>query len=78
MSELEFLRWCNGIGGILGVLGRRFDPALPQLQHRLQLGLGSDSWPGNSICLGVAKKEKKKTTTTTTKNRYMSEFVDVL
>ena len=35
------------------------DPALPQLQCRWQLWLGSDPWPGNSICCGVAKKEKK-------------------
>lgn len=30
------------------------DPVLPQLQHRLQLWLGSDPWPGNS------KKEEEK------------------
>ena len=29
-----------------------------QLWHRSQLCLGSDPWPGNSICRGVAKKEK--------------------
>ena len=33
--------------------------ALPQLQHRSQLWLGSDPWPGNSICCGADKKEKK-------------------
>ena len=27
---------------------------------QVQLGLGSDPWLGNSICLGVDKKEKKK------------------
>ena len=36
------------------------DPALSQLQHRLQLQLGFDPWPGNSLCCGVAKKEKEK------------------
>ena len=34
------------------------DLALPQLQQRSQLHLGSDPWPGNSICLGVAQKRK--------------------
>ena len=33
-------------------------PALLQLQCRSQLQLGSDPWPGNSICLGMAEKEK--------------------
>ena len=32
---------------------------LPQLQLRSQLQLGSDSWPGNSICHGAAKKKKR-------------------
>ena len=36
------------------------DMALLQLQHRLQLQLRSDPWPGKSICHGVAKKEKEK------------------
>ena len=38
------------------------DLALPQLWHRLQLQLGSDPWPRNSICHGAAKKggEKKE------------------
>ena len=38
------------------------DLALPELrlQLRSQLQLGSDPWPGNSICHGAAKKEKKK------------------
>ena len=31
------------------------DLALPQLRHNLQLLLGSDPWPGNSICWGAAK-----------------------
>ena len=36
------------------------DPMLPQLWLSLQLQLGSDTWPGNSIGHGVAKNEKKK------------------
>ena len=36
------------------------DLVLLQLRLRSQLLLGSDSWPGNSICQGVAKKGKKK------------------
>ena len=32
------------------------DPALPQLWLSLRLWLGSDPWPGSSICCGVAKK----------------------
>ena len=34
------------------------DLAWLPLQLRSRLRLGSDPWPGNSICLGVAKKEK--------------------
>ena len=36
------------------------DLVLLQLRLRSQLLLGSYSWPGNSICQGVAKKGKKK------------------
>ena len=36
------------------------DPALPQVQQRLQLCLKSDPWPGNSICIRAAKKGEKK------------------
>ena len=38
------------------------DLVLPQLQlqHRSPMWLGSHLLPGNSICLGVAKKEKNK------------------
>ena len=35
------------------------DLVLLRLQCRLQLQLGSDPQPGNSICLRAAKKEKK-------------------
>ena len=36
------------------------DLAFLQLQCRLQLWLGSDPWPRNSICRGMTKKKKKK------------------
>ena len=34
--------------------------ALPQLQVRSELWLGTDPWPGDSICHRAAKKEKQK------------------
>ena len=34
------------------------DSALTQLQCRLQLWLGSDPWPGTSVCHREARKEK--------------------
>ena len=64
-----FPQWHNGESCIFGVLGSFFSPAqevkdlaLPQLQFRSKLLLGSDPWPRNSICCKVAKngKEKKK------------------
>ena len=67
----EFLLWHNGIGGRLGVLGRRFDPqpgtvgygsGVAQPHLGWQLWLRSDPWPGNSVCRGVAKQEKKNYT----------------
>ena len=36
------------------------DLVLPQLQHKSQLLLKSDPWPGNPLCGGAAEKEKKK------------------
>ena len=33
----------------------------PQLQHRSQLQLRSDPWPGNSISHGVTREREKKT-----------------
>ena len=67
MGEIPL--WSSGIGSILGVLGCRLDPqpgtaglgssVTPQLWLRLRLQLGSDLWPRNSICLGVAKKKKE-------------------
>ena len=47
------------------------DPALPQLRRRSQLQLGSDPWPGNSICYEVAKKKKKKILL----NSFLSHFL---
>ena len=38
------------------------DPVLPQQWLRSQLFLGSDPWPGNSICCRVGKNEEKKAT----------------
>ena len=35
------------------------DLALPRLWLRSQLPLGSDPWPGNSICRRVATKKKE-------------------
>ena len=64
----EFPLCHNGIGGILGAVGYRFNPhmaqwvkdlVLPWLWLRSQLQLGFDPWPGNSICYGAAKNEKK-------------------
>ena len=66
---LVFPLWGNSIGSILGALGCRFNPWLAQWVRHLallelwlgsQLQLGSDPWPGNSICHGVAKKGKRK------------------
>ena len=51
---------CWDAGLIPGLTQRVKDPALPLLRLRVQLWLGSDPWPGNSICHGTAKKEKKK------------------
>ena len=66
---LEFLLWVNMTGSFFCSPGGWFnpsrhsglkDPALSQLQRGLQLQLGSDPWPGNSIWHGAAKKGKKK------------------
>ena len=43
-------------GSILGLAQWVKDLVLPQLWLRLQLLLGSNPWPGNSLCCGVAKK----------------------
>ena len=66
----KFFLCLNGIGSISIVPGMQIqfpawhsgfkDPGLLQLWHRLQLQLGSDPWPGNSLCCRAAKKEKKK------------------
>lgn len=52
--------------GVPSVTQRVKDP-LPQLQHRSQLQLGCDIWPGGvdrccgmAICCGCGQKKKKK------------------
>ena len=64
----EFPPWHNRVcsleiwdAGLMPSLARWVrDPALPQLQQRLQLQLGSDPWPGNSVGSRAAKKGKKE------------------
>ena len=48
---------CWGAGSILAQHSGLKDAALPWLQHKSRLHLGSDPWPGNSIWHGVAKKK---------------------
>ena len=50
--QVQSLAWHSGLK----------DPAFQQLWHRSQLWLGSDPWPGNCICRGVAKKQGEKVT----------------
>ena len=68
MHMWEFLLCCNGINSVLGAWDADSipgpaqwvkDPALLQPWCRLQLWLGSDPWPGNSICHRAAKKENE-------------------
>ena len=60
----EFRSLCCGTMG--SALGHRFDAwpgtgvGLPQLWHGLQQQLGSDPWPGNSMCRRAAKKGKEQ------------------
>ena len=72
MTMMEFLLWRDGINGISGILERWDvgsipslahwvkDQVLPQLWLRSRLLLGSDPWPRNSTCRGIAKKEKNE------------------
>ena len=46
--------------------------ALLHLWYGSQLRIGSDPWPGNSICQEAAKKEKKKKFKSTMLNKKMS------
>ena len=71
MTAVEHLLWNKGIGSYLYGAGIRVqslaqlsgfeNPVLLQLQRRSQRRLGSDPWPGNSLCCGAANKEKKRT-----------------
>ena len=53
-------RWVTGSSSTPSPAQWVKDLALPSLWLRSQLQLGSDSWPRNSICCGVAKKGKKE------------------
>lgn len=62
---MEFLLWRNGIGSISGALDTDLIPGLAQWVKdlawpQLQLWLGSDSWPRNSVCCGTARKEERE------------------
>ena len=83
---LEFRLWHNRINGArtqlwcLAPHNELKDPALPQ--HRLQLWLGSDPWPVNSICHRATpkkkKKKKKKSTKTILYSAYFSNISEIL
>ena len=48
-------------GGLIPSLAQWVqDLAMPQVWCRSKLQVGSDPWPGNSICRRVAKKEREK------------------
>ena len=81
-KNVEFPLWHNGIGSVLscqdtGSIPSTWlkDPALTQLWCRSQLRLGSDPWPGNSICCQVAKKKKEKEKKCTLKMTYFTIFL---
>ena len=57
-SVVSLERWDTGL--IPGLTQWVEDLTLLHPQHRSQLWLVSDPWPGNSLCHRVAKKEKKK------------------
>ena len=72
-SDIQYIRSCQcGATGLVvywdcwvaglipGPAQQVKDPALPQLWRRAQRQLGSDPWPGNSMCCGAATREKKK------------------
>ena len=67
MMLQEFPLWHNGIGGISGALGCRFNSQASTVGKgssfatavvHVQLGFRSDPWPGSSMCCRTAKKEK--------------------
>lgn len=51
-------QWDTGV--IPGLAQWVMDLALPWLWLRSHLWLGSDAWPGNSICHRTAKIKKKR------------------
>ena len=68
-TEMKFPIWLNEISRVSAVPGCRLDPAwhsglkdpaLLQLQHRLQLQLRSEPWPWNPINLQGSLKKKKR------------------
>ena len=58
VGSAAVFRECWGTGSIPGPAQEVKDLGLPQLWLRLQLWLGSDPWPGSSICLRAAEKLK--------------------
>ena len=57
-SAMSWEHWDTD--SIPGPAQRVTDPVLLQVQLRSCLWLRSDSWPGNSLCRGVAKNGRKK------------------
>ena len=59
----EFLLWCNGISGVLGALGCRFDTqpgTCCGLAHNYGLDLIPGWLPGTRYAMGWLKEKKKK------------------
>ena len=59
---IDWWQHCSARTRIPSLASRLKDLAWPQLQHTSQLQLGSNPWPGNSICCRAAKKEKENRT----------------
>lgn len=57
-SEASWECWDTGL--LTGPAQQVNDPVLPKLWLRTQLRLRYDPWPGNFMCLRVAKKGKKR------------------
>lgn len=62
----EFPLWRNGISGVSGGLGNRFDARPSRAVWRIQtccscsVGGNCDHWPGNWICCRVTPQKRKK------------------